>query len=79
GEYEHRLAELTADGETQASSHRRRASTRHHRLVALAAERAALDDLWRRNVITDETHRPLQHLLDYEESLLAGQGGGTTE
>jgi Na+/H+ antiporter len=74
GEYEHRLAELTADGETQASSRRRRASARHHRLAALAAERAALDDLWRRNVITDETHRPLQHLLDYEESLLTGQG-----
>jgi monovalent cation/hydrogen antiporter len=74
GEYEHRLAELTADGETQASSQRHRASSRHHRLAALAAERAALDDLWRRNVITDETHRPLQHLLDYEESLLAGQG-----
>lgn len=75
GEYEHRLAELTADGETRASSQRRRASARHHRLAALTAERSALDDLWRRNVITDETHRPLQHLLDYEESLLRGQGG----
>jgi CPA1 family monovalent cation:H+ antiporter len=74
GEYEHRLAELTADGETQASSRRRRTSARHHRLAALAAERAALDDLWSRDVITDEIHRPLQHLLDYEESLLTGQG-----
>jgi CPA1 family monovalent cation:H+ antiporter len=73
GEYEHRLAELTADGETQASSRRRRTSARHHRLAALAAERTALDDLWSRNVITDEIHRPLQHLLDYEESLLTGQ------
>ena len=72
GEYEHRLAELTADGETQASSRRRRTSARQHRLAALAAERTALDDLWRRNLITDETHRPLQHLLDYEESLLTG-------
>ena len=75
GEYEHRLAELTAEGETRANARRRRASARHHRLAALAAERAALDDLWRRNVITDETHRPLQHLLDHEESLLTGQGG----
>ena len=32
-----------------------------------------------RNVITDETHRPLQHLLDYEESLLTGQGNKPTE
>jgi CPA1 family monovalent cation:H+ antiporter len=79
GEYEHRLAELTADGETQASSQRRRSSARHHRLAALAAERAALDDLWRRDVITAETHRPLQHLLDYEESLLTGQSGNPAE
>jgi CPA1 family monovalent cation:H+ antiporter len=73
GEYEHRLAELTADGETRASARRRRGSGRQHRLGALRAERAALDDLWSRNIITDETHRPLQHLLDYEESLLDGQ------
>jgi NhaP-type Na+/H+ or K+/H+ antiporter len=79
GEYEHRLAELTADGETRASSSRRRASSRHHRLAALTAERTALDDLWRRNVITDETHRPLQHLLDYEEAMLQGQNGNPAE
>ncbi|HUG09599.1 MAG TPA: Na+/H+ antiporter [Opitutaceae bacterium] len=72
GEYEHRLSELTAGGETQASARRRRSSARQHRLAALAAERTALDDLWRRDRITDETHRPLQHLLDYEESLLTG-------
>ena len=72
-EYEHRLAELTTDGETRASARRRRATSRHHRLAALAAERTALDDLWSRNLITDETHRPLQHLLDHEESLLTGQ------
>lgn len=75
GEYEHRHAELTADGENRASARRRRTAARGHRLAALRAERAALDDLWSRNVITDETHRPLQHLLDYEESLLNGQGG----
>ncbi len=78
-EYEHRLAELTAYGEDRSSSQRRRATARHHRLAALAAERTALDDLWRRNLITDDTHRPLQHLLDYEESLLKGQGGQTAE
>lgn len=72
-EYEHRLAELTAEGETKASAQRRRKSSRRHRLLALHAERAALDDLWRRDVITIETHRPLQQLLDYEESLLEGQ------
>ena len=38
--------------------------------AALDAERAAVDDLWRRNVIADEVHRPLQQLLDYEESML---------
>lgn len=72
-EYEHRLNELTADGETQTRSTRRLAAEREHRLAALLAERAALDDLWRRNAITDETHRPLQHLLDYEESLLTNK------
>jgi Na+/H+ antiporter len=72
-EYEHRLAELTAEGETRSSSTRRRRAARQHRLRALQAERAALDDLWSRDIITDDTHRPLQQLLDYEESLLEGQ------
>jgi len=78
-EYEHRLAELTADGETRASARLRRSTARELRLAALHAERAALDDLWRRDVITDETHRPLQHLLDHEESLLRGQGQAAAE
>ncbi|WP_438483280.1 Na+/H+ antiporter [Oleiharenicola lentus] len=72
-EYEHRLAELTAQGETQTSAQKRRKSSRKHRLHALRAERHAVDDLWRRDIITIETHRPLQQLLDYEESLLDGQ------
>lgn len=72
-EYEHRLAELTAEGETQSNARRRRATGRRHRLQALRAERAAIDDLWRRDVITDEIHRPLQQLLDHEESMLLGQ------
>ena len=71
-EYEHRLAELTASGETRASAHRHRTAGRQHRLHALRAERAPIDDLWRRDIIADETHRPLQQLLDHEESLLHG-------
>jgi monovalent cation/hydrogen antiporter len=74
-EYEHRLLELTAEGETQASSQRHRAASRRHRLQALRAERTAIDDLWRRDVITDDIHRPLQQLLDHEESMLNGQQG----
>ncbi len=71
-EYEHRLAELTAQGETQASARLRRRSTRNYRLLALHAERAAIDHLWRHDRITDEIHRPLQSLLDHEESMLTG-------
>jgi CPA1 family monovalent cation:H+ antiporter len=74
-EYEHRLLELTAEGETQAASQRHRAASRRHRLRALRAERAAIDDLWRRDVITDDIHRPLQQLLDHEESMLSGPTG----
>ncbi len=72
-EYEHRLAELTAEGETRAHAHRLRTTGRVHRLRALRAERTVIDDLWRRDVITDDTHRPLQQLLDHEESMLRGQ------
>jgi monovalent cation/hydrogen antiporter len=74
-EYEHRLAELTAEGETQASARSRRASSRRYRLLALHAERAAIDTLWRTDRITDEIHRPLQQLLDHEESMLKGHAG----
>jgi CPA1 family monovalent cation:H+ antiporter len=70
-EYEHRLAELTAQGETQASAQVRRQSGRRHRLHALKAERHALADLLRQNIITADTHRPLQQLLDHEEAMLA--------
>ena len=71
-EYEHRLAVLTTEGETRARAHRRRTAGHHYRTQALLAERQALDDLWRRNLIADEVHRPLQQLLDHEESLLHG-------
>ncbi len=77
-EYEHRLAELTAEGETQASARLRRRSSRNYRLLALHAERAAIDDLWRRDRITDDIHRPLQQLLDYEESLINGHAEKAT-
>lgn len=75
-EYEHRLAELTAEGESRTSAQRRRTAARQFRLQALAAERAALDDLWTRDVISDDTHRPLQQLLDYEEAMLEGKRNG---
>lgn len=79
GEYESRLAELTAEGETRVSAECRRATARRHRLEALRAERQAIDDLWARDVIADETHRPLQQLLDYEESMLNGQQRAAVE
>jgi CPA1 family monovalent cation:H+ antiporter len=71
-EYEQRLAVLTAEGETQKSANRRRAASHHYHTVALRAERKALDDLWRSGAIIDEVHRPLQQLLDHEESMLIG-------
>lgn len=76
-EYEHRLAELTAEGATRESARARRSAGQRHRLAALKAERAAIDDLWRRDVITDDTHRPLQQLLDHEEVTLNGQAGAS--
>ena len=69
-EYERRLASLTAQGETRTRARRRRSASFHYRSAALHAERHAIDDLWRQGVIIDEVHRPLQQLLDHEESLL---------
>jgi monovalent cation/hydrogen antiporter len=71
-EYEQRLAVLTAEGETQRSAQRRRTAAHHYHTAALRAERKALDELWRSGVIIDEVHRPLQQLLDHEESMLVG-------
>lgn len=71
-EYERRLASLTAQGETRTRARRRRNASFHYRSAALHAERHALDDLWRGGVIIDEVYRPLQQLLDHEESLLRG-------
>jgi Na+/H+ antiporter len=69
-EYEHRLASLGAAGENRTHARRRRAAEKRFRSAALDAERAAVDDLWSRDIIADEVHRPLQQLLDYEESML---------
>lgn len=69
-EYDRRLASLTAQGETRARARKRRSAGHHYRSAALHAERQALDDLWRSDAINDEVYRPLQQLLDYEESLL---------
>ena len=71
-EYEQRLSVLTAEGETQRSASRRRHAGHHYRMAAIRAERRALDGLWRGGAIIDEVYRPLQQLLDHEESLLAG-------
>ncbi len=72
-EYEQRLSTLGAEGETRTTARRRRAAEHRYRLAALEAERHAVDALWRRNVIADEVHRPLQQLLDHEESMLRAQ------
>ena len=69
-EYEHRLAALEAEGETRRHAQVRRRAGHHFRSLALQAERSALDELWRSARIADEVHRPLQLLLDHEESLL---------
>jgi len=69
-EYEHRLAALEAEGETRRNARMRRRASHHYRSTALKAERAAIDELWRSAKIIDEVHRPLQQLLDHEESLL---------
>lgn len=71
-EYDRRLASLTAQGETRLRARRRRSAGHQYRSAALQAEREALDDLWRSGKIIDEVHRPLQQLLDHEESLLRG-------
>ncbi len=71
-EYERRLASLTAQGETRTKARKRRSAGHHYRSAALHAEREALDDLWRSGKIIDEVHRPLQQLLDHEETLLHG-------
>ena len=71
-EYEQRLSVLTAEGETQRSARRRRHAGHHYRLAALRAERQAIDRLWRGGTIIDDVYRPLQQLLDHEESLLVG-------
>jgi len=72
-EYDERLSELVAEGETRTHARERRSAEKHYRCAALEAERQAVDDLWRRNVISDEVHRPLQQLLDHEESMLRAQ------
>ncbi|MDB6094100.1 MAG: Na+/H+ antiporter [Verrucomicrobia bacterium] len=78
-EYDRRLASLSAQGETRTKARRRRSAGHHYRSAALHAEREALDDLWRSGAIIDEVHRPLQQLLDYEESLLLNTRPGADD
>jgi Na+/H+ antiporter len=72
-EYEQRLSELSAEGETKSNARQRRAAQRRFRFAALEAERDAIDGLWRGNVIADDVHRPLQQMLDHEEAMLKAQ------
>lgn len=72
-EYESRLAELVSEQESRAVARERRAAEKEFRFAALEAERQAVDNLWRGDVISDEVHRPLQNLLDHEESMLRAQ------
>jgi len=78
-EYEQRLSVLTAEGETQRSARSRRHAGHRYRMAALRAERRALDHLWRGGVIIDDVYRPLQQLLDHEESLLQGSAPAAAE
>jgi CPA1 family monovalent cation:H+ antiporter len=79
-EYEERLAELVAEIEDRRTHARARlAAEKQFRFAALEAERKAVDDLWTRNIITDEVHRPLQQLLDHEEAMLHAQSAQSAE
>ena len=78
-EYEHRLAALTAEGETRKSARRRRSAGHRYRLAALDAERSAVNGLWLDGQIADEIHRPLQQLLDHEEAMLKASPHSTEE
>jgi Na+/H+ antiporter len=78
-EYEQRLAVLTAEGETRRSAQQRRNAGHRYRAAALRAEREAVNELWLRGIIIDEVHRPLQELLDHEESMLAGSAPAAGE
>jgi len=66
---------LVAGGETGSQARRRRQAQNRYTMFALKAERRAIDDLWRRNLISDEIHRPLQQLLDHEEAMLRNPAG----
>jgi Na+/H+ antiporter len=72
-EYEARLSELAAAGGSRQHARERRAAEKDFRFAALEAERHAVDDLWKRSVISDDVHRPLQQLLDHEEAMLRAQ------
>ncbi len=78
-EYEARLAVLSAEGETRTSARLRRHAEHRFRSAALTAERHTIDDLWQRNVISDDVHRPLQQLLDYEETMLRSASASSNE
>ena len=78
-EYEQRLSELVAEGETRSNARQRQAAERQYRCAALRAERDAIDRLWQADAISDEVHRPLQQLLDHEEAMLVGRRTSAAE
>lgn len=69
-EYESRLSELATEGANRTQARQRRSAEKKYRFTALEAERHAVDELWRTDVISDEVHRPLQQLLDHEDAML---------
>jgi monovalent cation/hydrogen antiporter len=69
-EYAQRLAVLTTEGEHRELAQQQSAACLLYRRRALAAERSAIDALWRQDRIDDTVHRPLQLLLDHEEAML---------
>jgi len=73
-EYEQRLSALGSEGETRTHARERRTAEHRFRKAALDAERRTLDELWRNDVIADDVYRPLQQLLDFEESMLRSAG-----
>ncbi len=73
-EYEHRLDLLESENlDTMQDTRTRICSSQHFHLIALEAERKAIDKLWRQGKLHDDVHRPLQFILDYEESMLTNK------
>ena len=73
-EYQHRLAMLVGEGDAREEARTRVNSSRRLHLLALTAERKAIDRMLREGTINEAVHRPLQIVLDYEEGMLRNGG-----